>query len=318
MTLSIRRIGRDEKPPLNLLLYGMAGVGKTTLAAQAQSHPELSPVLVADLEGGLLSVASRGDIDAVEIRSTDDLEELYWELRNGLTNADGVPYKTVIIDSGTNLANRALEEWVGRNTDRQRKKGRGDKDRTLDDVQLEDYGKMGIQVRRIISWYRDLPHNLIVTALARFEFASGADSKTAEPVSVGPDFTAKLQMTVTGLMDHVWYLYVDEAGRHMLTREAGVYRAKTRGQHFNESLGFIVDDPDLTTIYDLLVETESAADATEAIDEVYPEPSEDPAEDPETVEQSEYEPAEDDDEIVLPDDYETTPDSDVDLSKLEY
>lgn len=307
MTLNIRRIGRDEKPPLNLLLYGMAGVGKTTLAAQAQSHPELAPVLVADLEGGLLSVASRGDIDAVEIRSTDDLEELYWELRNGLTNADGVPYKTVIIDSGTNLANRALEEWVGRNTDRQRKKGRGDKDRTLDDVQLEDYGKMGLQVRRLISWYRDLPHNLIVTALARFEYATGADTKTATPVSVGPDFTAKLQMTVTGLMDHVWYLYVDEEGRHMLTRESGTFRAKTRGLSFNEALGFIVNDPNLSEIYDLLIETESSPDAHAPVDETYPE-----------QEIAEHVPAEDEDEIVLPDDYDTATDADADLSQLEY
>lgn len=281
MPLNIQRVGRDMKPPLNVLVYGMPGVGKTTLASQAQSHPDLSPVLIADLEGGLLSIASRGDIDAVEIRSTDDLEELYWELRRGLTNAEGVPYKTVVIDSGTNLSNRALEEWVARNTERAKKKGRGDKDRTLDDVQIEDYGKMGIQVRRLISWYRDLPHNLIVTALARYEFAPNADTKTAEPISVGPDFTAKLQMSVTGLVDHVWYMYADEGGRHMLTREAGVYRAKTRGSGFNEALGFIVDNPDLKTIYDLLIETESAGYQES---DGYPEPDgEEPFFDPETV-----------------------------------
>lgn len=261
MSLEIRRIGQDERPFLNALIYGMPGVGKTTLAAQAQSHPDLSPVLVADLEGGLLSVASRGDIDAVAIRTTDEMDELFWALRNQtIRNAEGDLYRTVIIDSGTNLANRALEEWVARNSERAIKKGRGDKDRTLDDVQIEDYGKMGLQVRRLMTWYRDLPLNVIVTALARFEYPKDADAKSADPISVGPDFTAKLASNVAGMMDHVWYMYSDHDGRHMLTQEMGVYRAKTRGANFSEAIGYVVDSPNLVDLYEILVKTETSGD----------------------------------------------------------
>lgn len=257
MTLTITRVGKDTKPFLNLLVYGMPGVGKTTFAAQAQDHPDLAPVLFADLEGGLLSVAGRGDVDAVAVRSSDDMEELFWELRSGnLRNAEGLAYRTIVIDSGTNLSNRVLEEWVARNHDRELKKGKG-KDRTIDDIQIEDYGKMGAQVRRLIAWYRDLPMNLIVTALARFEFPQNADKRTSAPISVGPEFIRSLSMNVTGLMDHVWYLYVDENGRGMLTTEQGVFRAKTRGANFSPALGHFVENPYLPDLYDLLISTES-------------------------------------------------------------
>lgn len=256
MPLTVERVGTDAKPNLNLLLYGMPGVGKTTFAAQAQSHPDLAPVLIADLEGGLLSVSSRGDIDAVRVRTTQEMDELFWMLRNG--TGDFGKYRTVVIDSGTNLANRALEEWSALNKDRAQKRGRGS-EWTIDDIQLEDYGKMLAQIRRLMTWYRDLPLNLIVTALARFEFAQGADKRSAAPVSVGPDFTASVAGAVTGMMDHAWYMYTDENGdRHMLTQERGVYRAKTRGANFARELGYHVADPTLPEIYDLLVRSESA------------------------------------------------------------
>jgi phage nucleotide-binding protein len=259
MPLQVSRVGKDKKPELNLLLYGIPGVGKTTFAAQAQDHPDLSPVLVADLEGGLLSVSGRGDIDAVEIRSSDDLTELFWALRNG--TGDFGKYRTVIIDSGSNFANRVLQEWTATNKERERSRGRGSSDRTIDDVQLEDYGKMTLQVRRIMEYFRDLPLNVIVTALARFTYPAKADTRTSEPTEVGPDFTAKLSGNVTGMFDHVWYMYVDGEGtRHILTQERGVYRAKTRGGNFAPALGFIVDEPNLVDIYNLLIQTESSVD----------------------------------------------------------
>lgn len=290
MPLTVRRIGQEgDKPKLNLMVYGIAGTGKTTLAAQAQDHPDLAPVLFADLEGGTLSIQSRRDIDSVRITTTDELDELFWDLslkRNGF----GI-YKTVVIDSGTNLANRALVEWIGRNQERAQKKNKR-KGETLDDVQLEDYGKMTAQVRRLLSWYRDLDINLIVTALARFDFAQDADQRTASPIAVYPDFTQKLGSSLVGLMDHAWYIYANEDGsRSMLTSERGVYRAKTRGEYFAPALGHIVDDPYLPGIYDLLLQTEVSGFAS-------PEPEVDMTD----FQETEPEPYDDTPEAVYADD----------------
>lgn len=277
MPLTIHRVGRsEEKPKLNAMIYGLAGTGKTTLCGQANDHADLAPVLFADVDRGVLSVSARGDVDAVAIRSTGDLDELFWDLfhkRNGFD-----VYRTVVIDSGTFLANRALEEWTARNQERAHKKNKR-KDETADDVQLEDYGKMTAQVRRVMSWYRELDINLLVTALARFEYPKDADTKTSDPIAVAPDFTAKLMGNLTGMMDHVWYLYKNEDGsRSMLTEERGVFRAKTRGEKFAPALGFVVDNPWLPGIYDLLLETEAGGFA--------PQTAQDDAEGDDTTEET--------------------------------
>ena len=253
-----------EGQKIKLLVYGSPGVGKTSLAATANPHPDLGPVLYLDLEGGLLSVAGK-DVAAVPIRNTGELEEVFFALHKG--DASVAQYKTVVIDSGTALSNRALAEWTQRNMGRAARKGRGDADRLVDDVQLEDYGKMTMQMRRLLGWFRDLDRHLIVTALPRFVYPKDADTRTADPIDVGPSFTAQLQGNVVGMMDFVWYQYKDpQERRYLLTRQKGAYQAKTRGQRFAAALGEIVADPDLGHIYDLLIRTEGAGAPTIAQD----------------------------------------------------
>src|SRR5690349_4192777 len=97
-----------DKPKINALIYGSPGVGKTTLAASAAGHPDLSPVLAINFEGGLLSITSRGDIDAVDIKTMADVDEVFWSLRNKNNGFEN--YKTVFLDSGSEMQTLALEE----------------------------------------------------------------------------------------------------------------------------------------------------------------------------------------------------------------
>jgi phosphatidylserine/phosphatidylglycerophosphate/cardiolipin synthase-like enzyme len=108
----------------------------------------MSPVLFLNLEGGLLSVAGQPGVDEVKISNSAEMDEAYFALakrQNGFGH-----YKTIVIDSGTVFANRVLIEWAQRNALRAQRKGRGDPDRTIDDIQLEDYGKMTAQIRRTV------------------------------------------------------------------------------------------------------------------------------------------------------------------------
>jgi hypothetical protein len=248
---------------LKIMPYGVPGVGKTTFIGQANDHPDLSPVLVLNLEGGLLSLAARDDVDSIDIRSTAHFEEVFDAIAN---NEQGLgAYKTIAIDSGTELAKMSLGEWVHRNMDRQERKGKLDADRTRDDVEIQDYGKMTVEMRRLFGQYRHLDRHVIITAREKFVYPPGMDRTNLVPIECTPDFTTSLASSVMGMMDHVWFMYLEDeqAGtRAMLTRDwrndAGTtYRGKTRGQFFAETIGPLVTSPYLPDLYETLVRVES-------------------------------------------------------------
>lgn len=249
MAFEIRKV-RPEKINLNLLVYGKPGVGKTTFAAQAGDHPDMAPALVLNLEGGLLSVAGRGDIDEIRISRIADLEEVVSALYAGDKNLK--KYKTIIIDSGSELAKMSLAEKVRLGMDRSQNK-------TLDDIEVQNYGQSQAQMRRIFAALRDLPVHTIMTSLERVKYRQGTNADNARPIGIGPDFSGGLSQAVIGMFDAVWYFYiVKESGiRAMQTQPHGVIEAKTRGPNFAEAIGLYVTEPSLDELYATLLATEA-------------------------------------------------------------
>jgi hypothetical protein len=264
MPLALPKPVVSEGQKLKLLVYADPGVGKTTLGATASEHPEMGPVLIANLEGGLLSVADLDGVFDVKIGSSADMEELYWNLKKGKEGYS--QYKTLIIDSGTVFATRTLTEWTTRNRQRAIDKGKDVKDRTIDDVELQDYGKTGVQVRRLLSWFVDLPMHIVITALRKDVTAKpekGMANEVLPILEIRPSFTDKLGNEIMGMVDHVWYMYTGADGvRYMLTERSGLYIAKTRGEEFVAALGSIVTDPNLADIYDTLLEVKGLKSGT--------------------------------------------------------
>lgn len=223
-----------EEQYFNLLLYGKPGVGKTLLAATAQEHDALGDVLFLNIEGGLRTVARRG-VRAIDIESLDQLEEIIEALAN---NDDAyASIRTVVIDSLTELQTMNLEEIVFR------------KHRNRpNEIYMDDYGESTVRLKRVTRWLRDLPMNVIFTALEKAVFPRGQEN--AEPIEVAPSLTAKLSESVMGYMDFVWYMFIDGEGNHsIMTRPWGIYRAKTRGDELEDS----IINPNLGTIYDQLL-----------------------------------------------------------------
>lgn len=103
MDLDLSDLGLEISKPnasllnASILFYGDVGCGKTTLAASAAEIPELSPVLVVDLENSSASLAQQygdsPDLDVVQVRDWKKAEKL-------ITHLCTTPhkYKTVIID----------------------------------------------------------------------------------------------------------------------------------------------------------------------------------------------------------------------------
>lgn len=251
MPIQIRKV-TAETIKLNVLAYGLPGVGKTTFAAQAADHPDMSPVLFLNLEGGLLSVAGRG-LDEVRISTIKDLDDVVKSLYAG----ELAQYKTIVVDSGSELAKLSLLEKTALGLDRDQRKGKG-ADRTLDDVQLENYGQSNQQMIRLFRALRDAPAHTVMTALSRTKYPQGTNADTSRPVAINPDFSAALSLAVTGMMDMVWYMYIDSKGRRSIqTQRSGIIEAKTRGARFAETVGLYVAEPALDELYATLLYTEA-------------------------------------------------------------
>lgn len=86
----------------SLLLHGLAGSGKSSLAATASKVDELSPVLYIDFESGTMPLAEWGDLDNIKIvhvSSWPDMLRLYKNVLTPLIRKDEFPFKTIVFDT---------------------------------------------------------------------------------------------------------------------------------------------------------------------------------------------------------------------------
>lgn len=237
---------------MNILIYGDPGAGKTHLAGTAQDVPSMANVHVFNIDGGIMTLARRGDIRATNIRSVSDLEQEMFKIANGDPKYKGV--KTVVIDNVTELQTLALENVTMREYSNRVKKN---KTYSIDEVYLEDYGVVGKQLARVLRGFRDLPIHVIYIAHRKDKMRAGTNVLEESK----PNLTDKLGTAVMGYMDFVWYLYTadetvgdettgfrTETHRYLLTQPMNNYAAKTRGSDFASRLGVVIKDPSMVDI----------------------------------------------------------------------
>lgn len=232
MSLEVYKVDRSTVGGINMLVYGQAGAGKTHFAASAQDVPEMADVLFLDVEGGLMTVAERGDVSAVKIESVDQLEEAFWALQQGKPGFDG--FRTVVIDS--------ISELYKRDSSARKKKYKD---------QRQAYGESGELIRNVVQMYKAYDElNVILLSQAKERYA---DDDTGQVVDVGPDVGPSLATSLMAAVDCVWYLYVrgKDHTRVMLTEPKGAFRAKTRGSAFAARLGAAVENPSMAQIHAL-------------------------------------------------------------------
>ena len=253
MTIKIQPL-QITKPKIKALIYGPPGAGKTVLISTAQESPDMGDVLVANIDGGLLSIASSRGILEAPISSVADLEDLQAMAARGAPELANV--KTIAVDSGTEIFEAYMREIAAR------EHAANPKMRDPIKNEIQDYGEATVRLTRIFRWLRDLPYHVIVTALdkadRRVVDTRKKSKQEAEVLAVYPKFPDKLCSAVMATFDFVWYLAATEDGtRAILTQPNGVVLAKTRGQKFAKEIGPVVHNPNLAELYATLIRTES-------------------------------------------------------------
>lgn len=253
----------ERKPTFTWLLYADPGNCKTSAATTMALHEDMSPVLHANVDGGILTIRDmdgipKDSVSIVDINRMSEVEELFRAIHAKKDGYEG--FKSVVLDNATEIAGMALEEQVAGNM---LKTSRGGKQRTsLDDAWIEDRGAAGNQCARVFRWFRDLPGiHVVYTCHVRREFPKKGDmpDTSKPPLSVLPDLAPSLSRRMRGYVDNVWYLMrtPDQTAVKVLCDELGAYYAKTRGDKIKRQLGhgFIWPHgfPLLPAFYDLVV-----------------------------------------------------------------
>ena len=130
MAISLKSTSDIRLNGVKVLVYGMAGAGKTTL------NVGLPNPVILSAEAGLLSIADSG-IPFIEIRSMEDLKEAS-EWAVGSQEAD--QFQSVSLDSISEIGEVVLNTELKRSKDPR-----------------QAYGEMQHQMTDIIRAFRDLP-----------------------------------------------------------------------------------------------------------------------------------------------------------------
>lgn len=245
---------------LNCMIHGDPGVGKTFLAGTAAMVPEMSPVLLIDIEGGSKTLRTFDNIDVVRVVDVMRekkpgvfvVQKYAWEVLYEiyeLMTAD-TKYKTVIIDSASEAYEVLMAFVLAKEYVRAEESGR---DKHEEMPEQRDWGIARNMFKKFIKAWNDLEKHVIFTALP----GEAKDQKSGA-VKVGPMFPGKLFKEVPAKMNEVYYLYTksekDGVERKLLTQPEGKYYAKTR------SMGapLVLTDPTMEAIFKFAVDPQAS------------------------------------------------------------
>ena len=202
---------------LKVLVYGAAGVGKTTLCASTGA-PEKTLILSA--EAGLLSIRE-SNVSAINITSVQTLRDALTYLKAG-----DHPYTWVCLDSVSEIAEQILASEMESKKDPR-----------------QAYGEMAVTMEKMIKSFRDLPFNVCMVCKGKQSDDEGR--LVWQPSLPGQ----RLAEQIAYLFDEVFCLVAQankegEVKRALRTTADGKYTAKDRSGRLDAW-----EAPDLGAIY---------------------------------------------------------------------
>jgi hypothetical protein len=202
MAINLKRTGGLAADGVKMIVYGMAGAGKTSLI------PTLPNPIALSAEGGLLSIKD-ADVPYIEIGSIADLHDAYQFLA---TSAEAKVFQSVALDSISEVAEVVLNAELKANKD-----GRA------------AYGELNTKMTELIRAFRDLPGKHVYMS-AKLEKSQDEMGKLLfNPAMPGKSLTQGLPY----FTDLVLALRVERdsegnSQRALMCNSDGVWQAKDR------------------------------------------------------------------------------------------
>ena len=200
MAIKIRKASTylTDGAAIKILLYASAGTGKTWMAAQAPN-----PVIVLTEKNGLTSVAhSNPNAMIVEVTDADELFNVIVDAQDGHIDAQDekgkvhkVKFDTLVIDSLTE-AQRLIKDRILKQANRE-------------DMILKDWNTLTNHMQRMIRAIRDLPVNVICTALMEESYEESSGTRYIKPQFDGKKTTQQISQ----YFNMVGYLFKKDGGK---------------------------------------------------------------------------------------------------------
>lgn len=189
--LPVTRPGTPEEHQ-SLVLYGRSGTGKTTLAG---TFPQ--PILLLDVnDQGTDSVKDVKELDVLTIEDFDDLKVAYYWLK-----ANPGKYKTVIIDTVSQLQNKAIQA-IKSNVPESKLGHWGT-------MTKADWGETASLLREWLENFRNLECYVIFIAQDRNFGGEEDDSSMIEP-TVGPRLMPSVASALNANVHVVGHTFIRE------------------------------------------------------------------------------------------------------------
>ncbi len=208
---------------VKILVYGLAGAGKTTLCA---TPPQGCNPIIISAESGLMSLRDY-DLPVISVNNIEEVYEAYSFLAD---SAEGKQYDFVNIDSITEIAEALLSS---------------EKKKSADPRQA--YGKLQEEMGDLLRAFRDLPERHVYMAA---KMAKEKDELSGmilyQPMMPG----AKLGQSIPYMFDEVFALRMEQdpegvSTRWLQTSADPQYNCKDRSGCLNQfeepNLGMIVN-----------------------------------------------------------------------------
>jgi hypothetical protein len=223
---------------LKVLLYGVSGTGKTTMAA---TFPK---PLFLDLENGLRSTLRVGSVlryPADPDKSVKKYEQVV-DFFNKVATVKNPQFETIVIDSLNELQKLLADYLVAKHTKVKRQYG--------DQLTLADYGKTNRDFSKVVRSFLNLPYHIVFTA------ASTSRSPGDDEVQLMPKFVgAQVGPDIQRMMDMIGYCHaknINGVSQHYVSFHiTPQYIAKDRmgivsrdiPNHFDSLVGSVKDQP---------------------------------------------------------------------------